>query len=129
MGIIADLYREDMLQQIHREIQVLQQLVQQMRNKLCPFVNKIFECLETSNHIYIVLEYCNEGTLLTHIKKRNKRIPEDEAVMILYQLASALDFITEGGVAHRDIKPENVFIKDGVFKLGDFGFAGQKQMY
>jgi len=41
-------------------------------------------------------------------------------------LASALDFITDIGVAHRDIKPENVFIKDGVYKLGDFGFAGQK---
>jgi len=55
-----------------------------MRQKLCPFVNKIFECLETSNHIYIVLEFCNEGTLLGLIKKRNKRVPEEEAVAILY---------------------------------------------
>ena len=34
--------------------------------------------------------------------------------------------MARNNVAHRDIKPENVFIKDGVFKLGDFGFAGQK---
>ena len=24
---------------------------------------------------------------------------------------------------HRDLKPANIFIKDGIFKLGDFGFA------
>lgn len=38
-------------------------------------------------------------------------------------------FLQENNIAHRDIKPENIFIKDGVYKLGDFGFAGQKQMY
>jgi serine/threonine protein kinase len=27
------------------------------------------------------------------------------------------------GIAHRDIKPENIFINNGIFKLGDFGFA------
>ena len=26
-------------------------------------------------------------------------------------------------IAHRDIKPENILIKDGIFKLADFGFA------
>lgn len=26
-------------------------------------------------------------------------------------------------IAHRDLKPENIFIHNGVFKIGDFGFA------
>ena len=42
---------------------------------------------------------------------------------------NALDFLARNNVAHRDIKPDNVFIKNGVFKLGDFGFAGQKSLY
>ena len=49
--------------------------------------------------------------------------------MIIYQLANAMAFLQENNIAHRDIKPENIFVKDGVYKLGDFGFAGQKQMY
>ncbi|KRX02990.1 Protein kinase-like domain [Pseudocohnilembus persalinus] len=27
------------------------------------------------------------------------------------------------GIIHRDLKPDNIFIKDDVFKIGDFGFA------
>ena len=29
-------------------------------------------------------------------------------------------------MAHRDMKPENIFIKDSIYKLGDFGFASEK---
>lgn len=29
----------------------------------------------------------------------------------------------EKGVAHLDVKPENIYVKDGVYKLGDFGCA------
>jgi calcium-dependent protein kinase len=94
-----------------------------MRKRICPFINKIFDCLETSNHIYIVLEFCNEGTLLSLLKKK-KRVPEDEALMIIFELAHAMAFLQENNIAHRDIKPENIFVKDGVYKLGDFGFAG-----
>lgn len=32
-------------------------------------------------------------------------------------------------ITHRDIKPENIFISNGVYKLGDFGFASQKGLY
>lgn len=29
----------------------------------------------------------------------------------------------ERGIAHLDVKPENIYVKDGVYKLGDFGCA------
>ena len=44
-------------------------------------------------------------------------------------MSFALDYLEQNRIAHRDIKPDNIFIKDGVFKLGDFGFAGQKEMF
>ncbi|CAD8139098.1 unnamed protein product [Paramecium pentaurelia] len=121
-------YGDDILKQIHQEVSILQSLMLSMRKTLCPFINKIYECLETSNNIYIVLEFCNQGTLLDKIKKTRK-LPEDEAIFVFFQLVQALDFLCDNNIAHRDIKPENVFIKDGVYKLGDFGFAGQKSLY
>jgi len=39
------------------------------------------------------------------------------------QVASALQFIHKKGIAHLDVKPENIYVKNGVYKLGDFGCA------
>ena len=40
-----------------------------------------------------------------------------------WQLFTALATLEAAGVSHRDVKPANVFVKDGQYKLGDFGFA------
>jgi serine/threonine protein kinase len=32
-------------------------------------------------------------------------------------------------IAHRDLKPDNIFIKDKFFKIGDFGFATDKNKF
>jgi calcium-dependent protein kinase len=37
----------------------------------------------------------------------------------------ACRYLASLNIMHRDIKPANVFIKEGVCKLGDFGFAHQ----
>lgn len=34
-----------------------------------------------------------------------------------------MQFIHERGIAHLDVKPDNIYIKNGVYKLGDFGCA------
>lgn len=39
------------------------------------------------------------------------------------QVANALRFIHERGIAHLDVKPDNIYVKNGVYKLGDFGCA------
>ena len=39
------------------------------------------------------------------------------------QIAKALQFIHARGVAHLDVKPDNIYVKNGVYKLGDFGCA------
>lgn len=42
---------------------------------------------------------------------------------IYLQIAKALQFTHEKGIAHLDVKPDNIYVKDGVYKLGDFGCA------
>jgi len=50
-------------------------------------------------------------------------------MLYIYQVALAIDYLAKKNIAHRDLKPENVFMKNGICKLGDFGFASQKNMY
>lgn len=39
------------------------------------------------------------------------------------QIAKALRYIHERGVAHLDVKPDNIYVKNDIYKLGDFGCA------
>ncbi|KAE8693746.1 Kinase WEE1 isoform 2 [Hibiscus syriacus] len=49
------------------------------------------------------------------------RFPESLASGL--QMAKALQFIHEKGIVHLDVKPDNIYVKNGVYKLGDFGCA------
>jgi wee1-like protein kinase len=39
------------------------------------------------------------------------------------QIANALQFIHERGMVYLDVKPDNIYVRNGVYKLGDFGCA------
>lgn len=62
------------------------------------------------------------------IKVNKQGIPEQQAIVIFYQIVNAVAYMSRHDIVHRDIKPENIFIHNGIYKLGDFGFASQKDM-
>ena len=83
---------------------------------------KLYGCFDDKEHIYLVLEYMEEGTLFGVLKK-NKTLNEEQAAEKLRQVAEAVNYLHDIGIAHRDIKPENIVISNGVGKLCDLGWA------
>ena len=80
--------------------------------KLQTFLNhqnilSLYAHFDDETHIYLILEYMEEGTLFTHLKK-NKVLPEKEVAIWIKQIASAVKYLHENTIAHRDIKPENI---------------------
>ncbi|KAH0955306.1 hypothetical protein HN011_003105 [Eciton burchellii] len=76
-------------------------------------------------HIYIVMEYCDGGDLLSFIKKRYK-LSESICRRFLQQLALALKYLRDHNVCHMDLKPQNLLLMKKpqlVLKVGDFGLA------
>jgi serine/threonine protein kinase len=72
---------------------------------------------------YIVTEYLQGETLADRLK-RNRPLPEPEALDIARRVAEALQFLHEHGVVHYDLKPGNVILcADGSIRLLDFGLA------
>ena len=72
---------------------------------------------------FIVMEFC-EGATLGDLLMHHGAFPEVQAKRVLGQLATALQFVHDRGVAHRDLKPGNVMLTpEGRVKLMDFGLA------
>ncbi|WP_049576583.1 serine/threonine-protein kinase [Streptomyces sp. SBT349] len=63
-----------------------------------------------------------EKSLRDHLQKHG-RLPLNEAVTVLADVAEALADLKDREVVHRDLKPENVLLLGGRWCLADFGIA------
>ncbi|XP_050805347.1 serine/threonine-protein kinase Nek3 isoform X2 [Gopherus flavomarginatus] len=83
------------------------------------------ESFEADGHLYIVMEYCDDGDLMQKIKyQRGKLFPEDMILHWFVQMCLGVKHIHDRHVLHRDIKSKNIFLtQNGKVKLGDFGSA------
>ncbi len=87
-----------------------------------PNVVTIYDVGEQAGVHYIAMEYLEGGSLLDRLA-RGPLSPE-EALQIVEQVGSALDFAHGRGLIHRDIKPANIlFSADGRPKVTDFGIV------
>lgn len=72
---------------------------------------------------FLVMEYVDGPTLAQGMRTR-PMLPPDEAAVVLYQIALALETLHRYGIVHRDVKPNNVLMSpDGLVKLFDFGLV------
>lgn len=82
---------------------------------------QVYDVGEIKNHYYIAMEFLSGGDLHRKLKEG---LPVTEAVSIIKQMASALDFAHRKHIIHRDLKPDNVmFREDEAAVLTDFGIA------
>ena len=87
-----------------------------------PGVVTIHEVEQEQDGFFIAMEFLPSS--LDRLLRARGRLPVDEAVAILRQVALALDAAHEQGIIHRDIKPQNILLtEEGVPKVTDFGIA------
>ncbi len=73
---------------------------------------------------FIVMRLMRGGSLKDRLDEGDARLPLDEVVRILQQLAPALDEAHEQGIIHCDIKPHNIlFDSRNMPYLADLGIA------
>jgi calcium-dependent protein kinase len=93
-----------------------------------PNIIKLFETFEDHRNIYLVMEVCTGGELLSRIIEAS-RFNERDAAVVMQQMLRALFYLHEQHICHRDLKPENFLfhnrdpIEDNVLKLIDFGLS------
>src|SRR4030081_1681589 len=70
---------------------------------------------------YYTMPFVRGESLRARIAKG--RIPIEESLSILRDVASALAYAHRQGIVHRDIKPENILLSEGTAVVNDLGIA------
>ncbi|CAH8520497.1 unnamed protein product [Schistosoma mattheei] len=89
----------------------------------CPYIVHLYYCLQTTSHIYLVMEYLVGGDLKSLLLVMG-RLQESHAAIYTVEIAIALEYLHTHGIIHRDLKPDNILIDSkGHLKLTDFGLS------
>ena len=92
-----------------------------------PNIIKLYDIYENENYIYIIMEYCSGGDLLSYFEHYQYQLTETKICEIIHKLSMAIYFLHSYGIIHRDLKPENILMTDltlqADIKLLDFGLS------
>ncbi len=88
-----------------------------------PNIVNVYDWGKYEGTYFIAMEYV-QGRSLAEILKTNQQLTPKQAAEIASEVAAALGFAHEAGLAHRDIKPANIMVgANGQVKVADFGIA------
>lgn len=109
--------------QSNKQVARLQREIRFLKLLHHPHIVKVYDVIETAEHIYIIMEYAAGGELFDYIVA-HKRVKEKEARSFFRMVLSAVDYCHKNAVIHRDLKPENLLLDERKWiKIIDFGFG------
>jgi BR serine/threonine kinase len=108
--------KPDLEAKVQREIAL-------MRLTNHPNIMKLKDYFESPRHLYIILEYAQQGELFDYLISK-RVLPVEQAIEFFRQIIFAIEYLHEHGICHRDLKPENILLDSNTrIKIADFGFA------
>ena len=88
-----------------------------------PFIVKLNYAFQTSEKLFLLLDYCPGGDLSKQLQIQT-RFSEEKAKFYICEIILALGELHKNNIIFRDLKPDNVVIdKEGHALLTDFGLS------
>ena len=80
-----------------------------------PNIIKLYEVKVKPDYIYLIMEYCNGGSLKsalnTYKAKYGKPFSEEIVKYLMNQILLAVEYLHSQGIVHRDLKLDNILLK------------------
>ncbi|GIL87876.1 hypothetical protein Vretifemale_15924, partial [Volvox reticuliferus] len=92
------------------DVNLIQREIQSHRVLRHPHVIRFKQLGLTDSHIYMCMEYADQGDLLGFLRRKGP-LPEADARWLFQQFIFGLDYCHLKGVVNRDLKPENLLLK------------------
>ncbi len=102
-------------ERFHREIRMAARLTH-------PHILPVFDSGESDGLLFYVMPNM-AGKSLRERMDRQGMLPLTDALRIVREVASALDYAHRQGIVHRDIKPENILMHEDAALVADFGIG------
>ena len=78
-----------------------------------PNIIRLYEVIDTSKYVILVMEYVGGGSLHGYLKsKTNRRLDEQDAKRLFRQVLEGIKYCHSRCITHRDIKLENLLLDD-----------------
>jgi serine/threonine-protein kinase ULK/ATG1 len=66
----------------NKEKQIGNEIMNMLKLESSPYIVQLYSYARTENHLYLFLEFCEDGDLKSYIEKRNGKLSESEAVYV-----------------------------------------------
>lgn len=94
---------------------------------------KLYDVVPQGDHIYIVTELLEGGTLAEYMKSHSNGLSEEESLHLLRQMLEGYQHIANRSIIHRDIKPDNIIFRrrsdpSKSIAIIDFGYCEMEEV-
>jgi len=108
-----------------RKINLLIKELRVLRNIHHPCLVRHIDSFIRREDLYIVLEYCETGSLSDIYEDLQSPFTEKQTIFIAHEVLQGLHYLHMLGIIHRDIKAGNILLtRNGDIKVADFGTCG-----
>lgn len=88
-----------------------------------PNIVKVLEIAKDKDKSFLVLEYV-DGKNLKEILSETPKLPIEQCIELMMQMALALDYSASNGVLHKSLKPQSIMVSNNNWvKLTGFGVS------
>lgn len=88
-----------------------------------PYIVTLYYAFQSKDRLFLVMDYCGGGDLLSALT-RKKSFSEEDAAFYIAEITLALSHLHKKNIVFRDLKPENVVLDlEGHCLLTDFGIS------